>query len=353
MTRFLYKLATDQYRGLLFWPAKGILYALSLIYGLVISCLRAIYHLRPYSLGAKVISVGNLTLGGTGKTPLVEYIARNLTQEGKKVAILTRGYQTKRPQSGLGPLMADEPLMLQRNLEGVPVIVNPHRQAAAQEARARHSADTLLLDDGLQQWGVQKDLEIVLIDATCPFGNKQLLPRGILREPLSALRQADILVLTKTNLVSDTKSLKNYLRKINPAALLLESRHQPVIFYALGNREETLPLQELETRKVALLSAIADPASFEGLIKRLGISIALSLRFPDHYHYSQQDIAAIAAQCWQKYVDLVITTEKDAARLSPALVKECGLRIIVLRMELEFVENEERFMQRLLGIYRA
>jgi len=168
---YLYKLVTRKINGPLAGCLRGILFVFSLIYGLAVVILPFIYKLRQTRLNAKVISVGNITLGGTGKTTLVEYLCAKLSSSGKKIAVLTRGY--KRDASRQGALgMGDEPAMLQNKFPQVNVIVDKDRIKAGAKAIKEHGADTLLLDDGMQQWRIFKDLEIVTIDAANPFGNK-------------------------------------------------------------------------------------------------------------------------------------------------------------------------------------
>jgi tetraacyldisaccharide 4'-kinase len=235
MRKFLYYLATDRYKGFFFGIFKSFLWILSLIYGLIVRLLVLFYRGRRYRLDCKVISVGNITVGGTGKTSLVEWICRYLKKQGHRVAILSRGYKRETPnlkfQIPNYETMGDEPYMLQMRLEGIPVIVDADRIRAGRRAVNIFKADTVILDDGFQQWRIAKDLEIVTIDATRPFGNGQLLPRGILREPLSSLARADILVLTKTNLSHKTSGIREALYSWSPKASVFESSHEPAGFY--------------------------------------------------------------------------------------------------------------------------
>ncbi|MDP2941247.1 MAG: tetraacyldisaccharide 4'-kinase [Candidatus Omnitrophota bacterium] len=349
---------------------KPILFILSLVYGLAVRFLSLYYRLRPCRLPCKVISVGNITLGGTGKTVLVEYIAQFLGQQGHKVAILSRGYKRKTTDYRLRTTdyetMGDEPYMLQKRLPNVPVIVDSDRIRGAQRAVSEFGADTVILDDGFQQWKIKEDLEIAAIDARNPFGNRRLLPRGILREPVSSLRRADVIVLTKLNLTAPALELKGYLQRLNPIALIIGSRHEPKGFYPFGNAEELLSPQSLQGKNVVVFSGIADPGSFEQLIRSLGMSIALSFRFSDHHEYSPAEIAEITRQARGKAVAAMITTEKDAARLrSLQLVTEnreapaCrqagkteNPRLYILRITLTFDEDDEqRLHTRLLRIY--
>jgi len=366
MLSYLYDLATDNDKGKWASLAKFFLYFISLIYGLIVRLLIFIYRLKPYRLSCKVISVGNITLGGTGKTSLVALIAGYLKQQGHKVAILTRGYKRKVTSC---ENIGDEPYMLKMNLKDVPVIVDADRIRGAKKAVRDYAVDTVILDDGFQQWRIRKDLEIMTIDTICPFGNRNLLPRGILREPLSSLKRADIFVLTKTNLAPATNKIKDFLGRINPGALIMESKHQPLGFCQLDKPNNLLDINILQGKTATLFSGIGDPDSFENLIKSLGIKIGLLFRFRDHYNYTQEDLDNIIKSSRDKNIDTLITTQKDAARLyelrvilrrdrdaSPKDAKRSRsasyeLRVLFLRIELKVTENEERFSSRLLGLY--
>ncbi len=347
MQAFLYNLATDKYKGVPYALIKFPLFLLSLFYGLIVKALIFFSIFKSRRLNCKVISVGNLTLGGTGKTTLVEFIARYLRQEGKKIAILTRGFKRKSTKA-----MGDEPYMLTSNLKDVPVIVDADRFRAGNRALREHAIDSVILDDGFQQWKLKKDLEIVTIDATNPFGNGYCLPRGVLREPLSSLKRADIFVLTKTNFNADIDNTKGLLTKFNPEALIIESAHIPMGFYSIEKPEELLNVELFRGKAVTLFSGIAGPDSFENLIKNLGIKIGLVFRFPDHYNYSRKDLDKIFNSAKEKKIDTIITTEKDAARLSAlGLNTDYGLQILILRIALVITKDEEKFYHRLLKLY--
>lgn len=365
MLKYIYNLATDKYKGNLAGMAKFFLYLLSLIYGFIVRVLIFIYHFRPYRLNCKVISVGNIILGGTGKTTLVALIAQYLKEEGHKVAIISRGYKKRvhsfrRRRTNLRlaqsvvhsqEKMGDEPYMLKMNLRDIPVLVDADRARAANLAIRDYGADTVILDDGFQQWRLKKDLEIVTIDANSPFGNRNLIPRGILREPLSSLKRPDIFVLTKTNLNPDTQGIKDFLGALNPGSLIIESIHTPIGFYKLGKGDDLLKIDTLKEKTVTLISGIGDPDSFEKLIEGLSINIGLSFRFPDHHPYSQKELEDIIQESHKKNIDTIITTEKDAVRLQQLSVAKCPLPIFILRIRLEITKDAQRFYNRLLRLY--
>ncbi|TRZ96503.1 tetraacyldisaccharide 4'-kinase [bacterium] len=355
MRTYLYNLVNDRETGFTAGIIKAILFMLSLIYALVVRVLSFFYLFRPLRLGPKLISVGNITWGGTGKTPLVEYICRLLSQEGRKIVILSRGYKREKDKriGSASAVLGDEAYMLAKNLGDIPVIVDADRVRGANLALSRYHPDILVLDDGLQQWRMKKDLEIITIDAVNPFGNHRLIPRGILREPLSALKRAGIFILTKTDLVPDTEGLSNYLSKVNPIALIAESIHQPVDLYRIGQPQERLSLTVLRGRRLGLISGISYPEGFESLIKRLGADIVLTFRFSDHYYYSKKDLEDISSRISRQGIDTVVTTEKDSVRFVVHDLSCVGLKSVdffVLQVKIKITKNEEGFRNRLLSL---
>lgn len=347
MKKYLYNLVTDKSRGFLAAILKFILLLLSFIYGLIIRILIFISSLDLKRFDIRVISIGNITVGGTGKTSLVEFISSHLKKRGHSLAVLTRGYKRKGADS-----MGDEPRMLSRNLGDIPVIVDKNRKRGAKRAIREYNSDTVILDDGMQQWHIRKDLEIVTIDALNPFGNRHMLPRGILRQPLSYLKNADIFVLTKTNLTNNLDKLIPVLNKYNPQALIVESIHNALGFYEMSKPRELFNLGYLKGKEVALLSGIGDPDSFTKLISSLGIRVGMDLRFSDHHNYTLGELEVIAGKVKENGLKVVVTTEKDAARfLDESLGIFDNLQLLVLRIELKIVKNEELFFSRLLRLY--
>jgi tetraacyldisaccharide 4'-kinase len=218
-------------------------------------------------------------------------------------------------------------------------------------ARQRYGADTVVLDDAYQQWGVRKDLEILTVDATNPFGNGYLIPRGLLREPLTAVRRAQIIVITKTNLAGSVESLIGILRRLNPAAEIYSAVHQPVALVDVFSATRTYPVQSLRDKEAAVCSAIADPASFERLLRMLGVKLSLAFRFPDHHQYRGEDVEKIVAGMKHCQVDTLVTTEKDAVRLRSLACSSIPVRVLALRVKMRIVNDEAAFVRRLYRLY--
>lgn len=331
---------------------KALLFVLSLVYGVFLKLLVFWYSLKPYRAACKVISVGNITLGGTGKTTIVEYIADYLKTRGIKVAVLSRGYKRKITSYELPvasyETMGDEPYMLSQNLVDIPVISGPDRIRSIKEAVSKYAVQAVIIDDGFQQWKIKKDLDIVAIDAVNPFGGKKMIPCGLLREPLSSLSRADVFVITKSNLIAEpTDEIKGVLNRVNPGALIVTSAHQPVGFYDLYDKERFIEAQAFHGQSVACISAIGDPSSFETLVKGLNINIRLSFTFSDHYNYSDADLMTISSACKDKGIGIVVVTQKDAVKIERLNIKDIALRIVVLRLKLKITDKQEDFLARL------
>ncbi|MCX5693989.1 MAG: tetraacyldisaccharide 4'-kinase [Candidatus Omnitrophica bacterium] len=345
---YLYNLVTGKIKGPQGAFLRGCLFILSLVYGLGVIIISGFYRIKPIQLGAKVISVGNITLGGTGKTTLVEYLSTKLSSSGNKVAILSRGYKRNSRCAGARG-MGDEPAMLAKKLPQVPVVVDRNRIRAAQVAIRNHASGILILDDGLQQWRIFKDLEIVAIDAGNPFGNYRMLPAGFLREPLSALKRADIFVLTQVYSGQDLDALTARLKRINSRALIVESRHAVVGVSQLDQPDELIALEFLRGKSVAIFSGIGNPEGFQKSICDLGMKVIKSHRFQDHYDYTQADILQIVQEAKENRLDAVITTQKDAVKIRDLGIK--GLEILVLEIKLSIIKNEAEFDRRLYKLY--
>lgn len=328
-----------------------LLAPISWIYGMIIRLLRWFRGLRQLHFDCKVISVGNITVGGTGKTVVVSYIARLLRKEGHRVAIVTRGYGRGSSKAADVKGMGDEPYMLSQQLPDVPVIVDHKRRRGITRAIQEHNADVVILDDGFQQWGIAKDLDIVTIDATNPFDNRHMLPAGRLREPLSALKRADVLMVTKAAEGADTEDLIQFLRRISPAAMILVSEHAPFEASALGEAHRTESLASFKGAPLVAVAAIADPQHFFRMLKGLGLHVVKEFHFPDHHYFTPDDVRVISSAARMKGVKAMVTTEKDAAKLLSVWRDRSLPAMWVVRIGLHIREHEHTFRDRLLRLF--
>jgi tetraacyldisaccharide 4'-kinase len=270
-----------------------------------------------------VISVGNITTGGTGKTPLVEWVARTLASGGKKVCILTRGYGRKDPHlqvivsDGYGLLAApaeagDEPYLLATNLSGLAAVISSaDRIAAGQEAIKDFGSDCFVLDDGFQHLRLARDLNIVTIDATNPWGGGHLLPYGRLRETPEGLSRADCVVITRCDQVGSLDALRSEILRLAGDRPIFHSRMRTARVSPLKNGAESLTAPA----RVGAFCAIGNPSSFFEQLKRSGYELALEKSFPDHHMYSQDEVDSLCRAANEMGADRLITTAKDAVKL--------------------------------------
>jgi tetraacyldisaccharide 4'-kinase len=343
-SRFL-RLIRGEESGL--WPAFARLglWLASLVYGLVIRLRNLAYYLglfRTTRATVPVISVGNLTTGGTGKTPCVEYVADLLRDEGHMVAILSRGYG-----AAAGP--NDEALVLEQNLPDVPHLQGPDRVALAQTAVEELESEALVLDDGFQHRRLARDLDLVLIDATDPWGTGHLLPRGLMREPAFSLSRAHAVLLTRCDQAhADTiTELHQTINRLAPGRPVAETTHGPVELINAGG--ETKPLTDLQARPVAAFCGLGNPDAFRRSLESLGASIAGFRDYPDHHPYSREDVASLG-QWGRSFPDgtWLLTTQKDLVKLR---VNDLGGRPLwALRIRLMFRAGQEQIDALIRGV---
>jgi tetraacyldisaccharide 4'-kinase len=313
---------------------------------------------RPARLPACVISVRNLTVGGTGKTPVAGEAARVLHAAGIPVALLSRGYGRRDENAlvivsdGRGVLAdpaeaGDEPAMLARQLSGVPVIACADRARAGRIAVERFGAAALVLDDAFQNRRVVKDLEIVTVDGRSPFGNGRMLPAGSLRMPKTALGRADWVILTKLGPEDDAGRVRETLGALAPRAGLLEARTAAVELRDLGTGK-SLPPGDLRGRRVAVLCALAEPLAFTRLLEAEGMEVVDRFCFPDHHAYASEDLARARGRA--AGVDALVTTEKDAVKIAPAWARgEPPVLSLVTGLALDAPETFEKALRGAVG----
>lgn len=341
----------------------GFLKAISYIFLTVVSLRYLLFKtglLRRYPLGIQVISIGNVTAGGTGKTPVTEIFARTLAAQGRKVAILSRGYRRKEApfwqrvfsQVVNPPLVVsdgkhvlldsetggDEPYMLASNLPGVAVVVDRNRVKAGRYAINRLGCDTIILDDGFQYQKLKHSIEVVLVDSTNPFGNGNMLPRGILREPAKNLKRADIIFLTKCR--GDVSAVKEEIRKYNSTAEIVECNHTPTVLKDVWSREE-YPLDWLKGKTLCTLSGIASPKGFENSLRHLGSKVVWCERYADHHRYAASEILYALNRSADMDADALVTTEKDAVRFPR--FETSPVKCLYLRIAIEILSGAENF----------
>lgn len=314
-----------------------LLAPLAFLYGIAIGIRNRHYdrsgNRRKASL--PVISVGNLTVGGTGKTPIVAWLAERLIEEGLKPAVVSRGYGGS---AGKGPRLVseessasecgDEPCLLASKLRGAVVVVGSDRHAGAESSRG-HGADVVLLDDGFQHRRLVRDLDIVLLDGTCPFGNGRLLPAGLLREPLDSLKRADVIVATGCDSSDSALRIEKLVRPYNGAAPLFGSRSRRAGFVDIDRRPVSAP------SRAVVFCGIARPERFRADMQEEGIDIVAFRAFRDHHRFSDRELRELAELARAEEAALV-TTEKDLARLDTA----DGLQPVALRIEAEIFDEE-------------
>lgn len=335
--------AEDQEPGVLAQVLKPILSFLSFFYRWGMSCLRKIYQwglLPRKRLPFPVISVGNLTWGGTGKTPLVEYLARRIIERRRTPLVLTRGYGQ------------DEVEQLRAHLPAVRVGVGKERYQVGRWVSRSERIDVSILDDGFQHWKIIRDIEIVTINALSPFGNGKLFPRGILREPRQALRRATVIVLTHVNLLSasELEKIREEIRRLAPNASLVEAYLEPLFFYR-ARRRNRLSLVSLQNQRVATFSAVASPRSFQMLLSRIGIKPVRNFEFCDHHAFTKEELAEILSVSEKSEVDEIITTEKDFYRAPETICQIMDPLVLAARLQIasgEEILNDRIF--RLVGI---
>jgi tetraacyldisaccharide 4'-kinase len=348
---------------------RAFLFGSSKIFQVIVKIHRWLINVRIFrdkTLGVQVIAIGNLTLGGTGKTPVVEKFARELRDAGRNVAILSRGYRSKPAplhrrllnrillradqtpprvvSNGKSLLLdsemaGDEPYMLASNLKDVVVLVDKDRVKSGRYAIEKFGCDTLLLDDGFQYWDLRgRRHDVVLIDRQQPFGNEHLLPRGTLREPPSHLARAHTIFITKSD--GKTAELRERIASLNSTAAIIECIHQPLYFEDVFTGERK-GLELLAGKKVASLSGIAQPESFEQSLVQLGGELVYSKRFADHHRFTQQEILNAINRAKKRQAEIIVTTQKDAVRFPK--IDRRDVPFYFMRVEIKIVAGANDF----------
>ena len=319
------------------WFWKPILKIASFVYREGLKCHQFLYGvgvLKCRAFKCSVISVGNITWGGTGKTPLVEYLARFYLNRNNTPLILARGYGQ------------DESRVLMRQLPQAQFGIGKDRYQIGEKALAAHPADVVILDDGFQHWGIKRDLDVVVISVLNPFGNFSLIPRGILREPCSSLKRASIVVLADVNLIprKELENLKAKIRKFTPRVDFVEAYREALYFYRPGSRERIHP-NRLQRGRVTSFSGIGTPRSFQMLLNQLGLKTVRNFEFSDHHLFTERELNEIFQAKESSESTEIITTEKDFFRCEEAMKKI--VKPLVLKVRLRLTTGEGLLHQHL------
>lgn len=334
---------------------------LSILYAWVLKTRMNFYRwgiYRTYSLPCKVVSVGNITLGGTGKTPLVRLLAEMCQKRGLRTAILSRGYRGKfRGSYGLvsdgkqilmdAAQAGDEPYLLAVNVMGVPVIVGRERWVSGQAAVDQFQTQVVILDDGFQHLSLKRDLNILLLDSSLPFGNEKIFPRGELREPLDQIARADAIILTKVGRDDNIINLKDKLAKLAGRTPVFQVDYRPVEI-KVSARKGSIPPECLGGRKVLAFSGIARPESFQRTLLTLRASVVRWEVFPDHHEYQRNELARLQDEALRLGVEAMITTEKDLVRMKDFAPVSIPLWVLSVR-HFFHGEDQSRFEALLWG----
>jgi tetraacyldisaccharide 4'-kinase len=322
------------------------LYPLSLIYGIMIWFRNKLYDKNIFRFlkitNCKIISVGNITIGGTGKTPVIRFLADHLKEMGFKVAVLSRGYRRKSKGTVVvsdgEKILAeweeagDEPYLLARQLNKIPIVVESDRSKGALFIQQEFEPDVILLDDGYQHRRLYRDLDIVLIDASVEFGNGFLLPAGFLREPISSLKRADLIWFTRVDQSKNFDRLIKQIRNICSCPIVTSNHQAEEIIQAnTGNR---LALSHLNQKRVLLFSGIANPASFKKTIINLGAKVVHHVKFSDHYQYKKLDINKLILTAQNVNADMILTTEKDYVRIIDLLPNLSNIYFLTIEIRI-------------------
>jgi len=307
--------------------------------------------LSSVRLPVPTISIGNVTVGGTGKTPCAAWVAQYLLSQSRRPAVVSRGYGTKvtQPRVVTQTEGSEEGRLMLDSEPGLCIVESPQRWVGARMAITEDGCDTVVLDDGFQHGAVKRDLDIVLVDATCPWGNGRLLPAGILRERKEALERADVVILTRADLIEAEPrfTLLREIYSLAPGAVLAAAAHQPTRLRRIndGSHRE---IDRLAGRKIGLVSGIGNPHAFEQTVERLGGDIVGHVIFRDHHRFSSSDVRRVFRRF--KHVELIVTTAKDGVKIRPLLPQSIEPGVWSLDVEWRFLEGLEQVAHRINAI---
>ena len=332
-----------------------VLYVCSQVFQLGVKSRIHLYDkgiLKQKSLPCKVVSIGNITVGGTGKTPMVNYVANLLKGLGQRVAVISRGYGGNAQRLGgivsdgkttfMGPRASgDEPQLLASKLKGIPLLVGKDRYLAGRRAISSFGASVLVLDDAFQHLPLKRDINLLLLDGTRPFGNGYCFPRGTLREPVEQIKRASCFVLTQCTKDCDQIGDRSFIEAHAQGRPIFRCMHVPEKLFVAG-RKESLELASLKERRLFVFSGIARNENFRNTIAKLEGNLAGFLDFPDHHRYTHEDLRLIWERARDLKVDYIVTTEKDYVNIWTELPSTPQL--LVLAVSIAFGDDTEAFV---------
>lgn len=331
---------SGQRRDPLAWLLRGLLWLLQFPYWIVITFRNLAYDFgwcKTDRCDVAVISIGNLTTGGTGKTPLVRYTARLLRQNDCRVALVSRGYGSVEGAAN------DEAMELAATLPDVPHLQNPDRVASARIAVEELESQAILMDDGFQHRRLHRDLDILVIDATCPLGYGHLLPRGLLREPMASARRAAAAVLTRSDAVDDAtrKAIRDTFTRHSPNMIWAETVHRPTGL--LQWPDSVLPLQRIEGQSVAIVCGIGNPDAFAKTVQAAGATVVQRIELADHDAYDQKTVTMIRQRIleWGDTITQIVCTHKDLVKIQTDAI--AGKPLLAIQIEIAFTAGKEAY----------
>ncbi len=358
-----------------FFLLRYLLYIASICYGGAVRLRVSLFDRRILKSGrlpCKVISIGNLTVGGTGKTPMTIYVAELVQKLGYVVAVISRGYKGELEKTGgvvsngktilIGPEKAgDEPFMLAGRLKNIPVIVGKNRFEAGMQAVKKFNPDVIVLDDAFQHLKLQRDINLVLLDAKRPFGNSHLLPRGSLREPLSSLSRSHAFIFTRTDIASGFIESFTGINKYILSRPIYRTTHIPHIHKVVDSYKDTtcidvskkilLDINMLKGKRVFAFSGIAQNEDFKRSIEKISCNIKGFVGYPDHHSYSDIDLSGLLQSAMAKNVDFILTTEKDYVRIAHKI--EWPIKLVVIEIKISFGKDKNSFKTFISGRLKA
>lgn len=340
--RDFYDLVSGRRRGVVATFMRGGLSVIEVPYRLVVGWRNRQFDTQSdkvHQLEVPVVSVGNLTLGGTGKTPMVKWLARWFRDAGLRVTLLSRGYGTEEG------VMNDEAMELEDALPDVPHLQNPDRVASGQIAIEELEAELLILDDGFQHRRLGRDLDIVLLDATEPFGFGRIFPRGALREPVGSLKRADVVCMTRSNLIEQAErdAIHERVTQLAPKAVWCESISEPIGLLSVddkGRATAIKPIESVVDEAVVAFCGLGNPEAFRQTLAGIGVEVVSMLEFADHHAYTADDVRAISESAKSNGVQTILCTHKDLVKVRVAELAGCQLKAVVIGAKLTVGQDE-------------